>query len=147
MPTLDEEAPEASSATANASAAVPPTRWPNWAWASLDRAQTREGRGVEELGGDGEHRHVDQAGEAERDDHVEALEAQHAAALAVVAAGHAALGQRGVQVDHVRHHGRADDADGEVERAAAAQAGQEAAQRAVRGGADPQRLIQEAQRR
>ena len=73
-----------------------------------------------------------------------ALEAQHAAALAVVAAGHAALGQRGVQVDHVRHHGRADDADREVERAAAAQAGQEAAQRAVRRRADAQRLIQEA---
>ena len=99
---------------------------------------------MEELGGDGEHRHVDQAGEAERDDHVQALEAQHAAALAVVAAGHAALGQRGVQVDDVWHHGRADDADGEVERGDAVQAGQEALQRAVGGGADAQRLIQKA---
>ena len=79
--------------------------------------QARERGSVEELGGDGEHRHVDDAGEAEGDDHVEALEAQHAAAFVVVAAGHAALGQRGVEIDDVRHDGRADDPDGEVERA------------------------------
>ena len=33
---------------------------------------------MEELGGDGEHRHVYDAGDAEGDDDVEALEAQHA---------------------------------------------------------------------
>ncbi len=97
-----------------------------------DRAQARERGGVEELRGDGQHRHVDEAGEAERDDHVEALEAQHAAALAVVAAGHAAVGQRRVQVDHVRHHGRADDPDREVQRAGAVQA-RAAARAAIRG--------------
>ena len=66
-------------------------------------------------------------GQAERDQDVEALEAEHAAALAVVADGHAALGQRRVEVDGVRHHGRADDPDRQVERLRAVQAGQETA--------------------
>ena len=57
-----------------------------------------------------------EAGEAEGDDHVEALETEHAGALGVVADRHASFGQGGVEVDRVRHHGRADDPDGDVDR-------------------------------
>ncbi len=65
-------------------AADEPCRTPAWAcWIDADAARARW---CEELGGDREHRHVDEPGEAERDDHVEALEAQHARALAIVAA-------------------------------------------------------------
>ena len=57
-----------------------------------------------------QHGQVDQPGRAERDDHVEPLEAEQFAALRVVDAVHPGLGQRGVQVDDVRHHGGPDDA-------------------------------------
>jgi hypothetical protein len=50
------------------------------------------------------------AGRLKRDDHVNALEAQHLAALGIVAAGHPPLGQGRVQVDHMRHDRGPDDA-------------------------------------
>ena len=101
--------------------------------------------GVEELRGHREHRHVQDAGEAQGDDHVEPLEAQHARPLVLVADGRAAVRERGMQIDHVRHHRGADDANGQIQRAGAAQARHEPAQRVVRGGADAQRLIQQAE--
>ena len=99
---------------------------------------------MEELRRDGQHRHVDEPGDAQGDDHVDPLEAQHAPALVVVSAGHAPARQRRVQVDHVRHHRRADDPDRQVQRVGPAQARYQTAQRIVRGGADAQHLIQEA---
>ena len=101
---------------------------------------------MEELGGDREHRHVHQAREAERDHHVEPLEAQHATALGVVAAANTTVGQRGVQIDHVRHHRGPDDADGEKQCARAGEAREQTAQRAVNGRPDAQRLIQKAEK-
>jgi hypothetical protein len=44
VPTLEDEAPEASSATAKASAAAPPTRWPSCACApAIDSSPDRPG--------------------------------------------------------------------------------------------------------
>ena len=62
------------------------------------------------------HGHVDEAGDGERDDDFAVGEAQHHAPVVVVAHRHARLGQAGMQIDRVRHHGGADDADGEQQR-------------------------------
>ncbi len=62
------------------------------------------------------HRHVDHARDGERDDDLAVGEPQHAAALLVVAHRRARLGEAGVKIDRVRHHGRADDADREKQR-------------------------------
>ena len=80
-----------------------------------DRVDADEAAGVEELGSDHEHRQVDDAGQSQRDEHVQALEAEHALPLGVVPGGHTPIGERRVEVDRVRHHGRADDPDREVE--------------------------------
>ncbi len=52
----------------------------------------------------------------ERDDDLPVGEAQHLAPLVVVANRNARLRQAGMQIDRVRHDGRADDADGEQQR-------------------------------
>ena len=101
---------------------------------------------MEEFRCDGEHAHVDQPGEAEGDDHVEALEAEHAGSLGVVVNRHAALRERGVEVDGVRHHGRADDPDREVEGLGRAELRRQEALDAVgRRGADLEGLVEEAE--
>ncbi len=64
---------------------------------------------MEDAGGHDQHRHVDEPGDRHGDDDVDLLEAEDAAALVGSAPDHAALGQRRVQVDHVRHDGRAQD--------------------------------------
>ncbi len=73
-----------------------------------------------------EHRHVDHARHAHGDQHVEALEAEHAPALVVARRLDPPLGERRVQVDHVRHHGGAEDAGGQQQRVGAREAGDEA---------------------
>ena len=60
-----------------------------------------------------QHRDVDHPGHAHRDDHVPALEAEDLLLLLLGRSDHSALGQRGVEVDHVRHHRRAQDAGAE----------------------------------
>jgi hypothetical protein len=97
----------------------------------LERAQPGQPTGVEQLGRNGEYRQVEQAGKAKRNDQVEALEADHSGALPVVAARHSPLGERGLKVDRVRHHGGADDPGRDVERAGAAHAGDQPTQRAA----------------
>ncbi len=74
----------------------------------------------EQRRGHEQHRQVDQAGRAERDEHVEPLEAEQLAALGVVAAVHTGLGQGRVQVDDMRHDGSPDDARDEQQAVAAA---------------------------
>ena len=114
--------------------------------APVDRVDAGQTRAVEELGGDGQHGQVDQPGEAERDDHVGALEPKHAGALGVVVDGHAALGERGVEIDGVRHDGRADDPDREVQGLGRAESRrQEALEAVVRGRADLEGLVEEAE--
>jgi len=143
VPTLDEETPEASSATANTSAAPPPASRPSsaCAWPGVQPGQ--RGR-VEGAGGNGEHRHVHQASQAQRHDHVQLLEPEQAVAVAFAAAEHVIFGQGRMQVDDVRHHGGAEDPDRQVQRPSAIQAGHQAMQRAVHGRAEPEGLVQEA---
>jgi hypothetical protein len=74
---------------------------------------------VEGTGGDGEHRHVHQAGQAQSREHVQLLEPDHAAAVAVIAARRAVLGQGRMQVDDMRHHGGAEDPGRQIQRAGA----------------------------
>ena len=84
MPTLDEDSPEASSATAKASAAPPPTSWPSPACAAS--IESRAGRPVcrnTEAATNSMDRLISPATPS-ADEHVEPLEAQQLAALAVV---------------------------------------------------------------
>ena len=78
-----------------------------------------------------------------------ALEAQDARALARRRGmGMRPLRQRRVQVDRVRHHRRADDPDGEVERARCrARSGMSPLSEPCTEGPIVQRLVQEAERR
>jgi hypothetical protein len=137
--------PEASSASAKASAAPGPTSASNWAWASLDRVELGQAARVEQRCGDDQHRHVDQAGDAHRDRHVQALEAQQLAPLAVVARADAVLGERRVQVDDVRHDRRAEDAGGQQHAVGVLEGGDEAGDRLAGVEADAQRVVEEAE--
>ena len=83
VPTLELERPEASSATANASAAPPPSSVGEAGVRALDRVHAGEAGRVEQRGGDEQHRQVDHAGEAHGQEHVDALEAQQLAPLVV----------------------------------------------------------------
>ena len=76
---------------------------------ALDRVDAGAARVVEDGCRDDEHRHVDDAGDPHRDDDVDLAEVEQPAALAVVARLEAILDERRVQVDDVRHHGRAED--------------------------------------
>lgn len=77
-------------ATANASPATPPASLPGSAWAWPVVARPDSAGVCKARGGDGEHRHVHQAGQAQGDEHVQPPEPEHPAALAIVAAGRAA---------------------------------------------------------
>ena len=112
---------------------------------ALDRVDPVQRRLEEERRGDDQHRHVDEAGDPHRDRHVEALEAQQRALLVVVARPDAVLRERGVQVDDVRHHGRAEDAAGEQDAVAAVEARDEALRRLAGDEADLQRVVEEAE--
>ena len=109
-----------------------------------DGVQSGQRRGVEGAGGHGEHRHVHQADQAQSREHVQLLEPEQAAAVAVIVAGRAVLGHGRMQVDDMRHHGSAEDPDRQVQRAGAIQAGHQAMQRTGDGRAEPEGLIQEA---
>ena len=100
---------------------------------------------MEERGGDDQHRHVDQARDAHRDAHVDALEVQQPLALAVVARRDAPLRERRVQVDDVRHHGGAEDAGGEQHRVGPGEARDEALGGLAGIEADAQRVVEEAE--
>ena len=63
-----------------------------------------------------DHRHVDQPGDREREHDFDVGEAQQRAAFVVVARRGAVLGEAGMEIDRVRHHGRADDADRDRQR-------------------------------
>ena len=80
---------------------------------------------VEHRSRHGEHGHVDRARDAHRDHYVDELESEDAAARLVVHAHDPPLGERGVEVDHVRHHGRADDPDRQQRGLAVRKAGHE----------------------
>ena len=132
VPTLELDSPDASSATANASAAPPPSSRSKPACAPSIVSIPVLPALVEQRRGDDEHRQVDHAGEPHRDHDVDALEAQQRAPLGVVARRDPALHQRAVQVDDVRHHRRAEDADGEHHAVGPVEARHEAAEAARR---------------
>ena len=79
----------------------------------------QESRAEEGARSDHEHREIDQAGNRHREHDVDPRVAVEATRLAVVARDDAVLGERRVQVDHVRHHRRAEDPDREQHRVAA----------------------------
>ena len=85
----------------------------------LERGDVEDAGAVEDRRGDDQHRHVDQAGDRHRDHHVDLRVVVEAPRLRVVARDDAVLGQRRVEVDHVRHHRRAEDPDREQHRLAA----------------------------
>ena len=72
--------------------------------------------GVERARRHHHHRHIDQAGDRQRDDDFAVGEFQHHAPVVVAVSRHPRLGQAGMQIDGVRHHGGADDADREQQR-------------------------------
>jgi len=71
---------------------------------------------VERAGGHRHHRHIDEPRQGERDDHLAVGEAQQLAPLIVVTRRRAVLGQAGMEIDRMRHHRRADDADRDGQR-------------------------------
>ena len=80
---------------------------------ALDRVDPRQARAVERGRRDDQHRHVDHPGEPHGDEDVDPLEAEQPPALGDVTRADPVLGEGRVEVDHVRHHGRAEDADRE----------------------------------
>ena len=110
----------------------------------LDRVHVRQPRLVEERRGDHQHRQVDDPGDAHRDPDVDALEPQQPALLVIRPGRDPALGERRVQVDHVRHDRRAEDPSGEQQGVGAREAGDEPARDARRVVVDHQRVDEEA---
>ena len=82
MPTLDDDSPDASRRP-RTPARTPADQPDEPGVRGLDRVECQAAGAVEHRGGDEQHREVDQAGRAERDDHVEPLEAQQLAPLGV----------------------------------------------------------------
>jgi hypothetical protein len=111
----------------------------------LDRLDLRRAGVVEQGGGDDEHRQVDQPRGPHRDDDVHALEAQEALALLLTLGPYAVLGQRRVQVDDVRHDGRAEDAHGEQDAVGAVEVRDQAAQQRAAVDVDLGEVVQEAE--
>ena len=60
-----------------------------------------------------EHRAVDQAGKPDRDPDVEALKLEDAVRVGAAALWHTVAGERGMQVDDMGHHRRAEDTNRE----------------------------------
>ena len=98
----------------------------------------------EQRRGDEQHREIDQAGRAERGQHVDLLEAQQLAPLGIVAAAHPGFRQRGVQVDHVRHH-RGPDDPGNEQQPVAGQAWYQPGRDAPRAGPDRGQVVGETE--
>src|SRR5262249_36025522 len=74
---------------------------------AVDSGQTRDA--VEERRGHDHHREVHGPRQGHRDHHVDPLEPKDLTAFPPIASHDAALGERRVEVDHVRHDGRTDD--------------------------------------
>ena len=72
--------------------------------------------GVERAGRHHHHGDVDETGDRKRDDDFAVGESQDHAPVIVVADRHPRLGQAGMQINRVRHHGGADDADRQHQR-------------------------------
>ncbi len=87
----------------------------------------REPARVEDRSGGDEHAHVHDAGETHRDHDVDPLEAGDPLLRPLGRAHEAVLGERRVQVDHVRHHRRAEDSDCEEDALRPVEAGHEEA--------------------
>jgi len=68
---------------------------------------------MEDRGRHGDHGHIDQAGEAQGDQNLGIGKSQHPMALAIVVNRHPVLGQARMKINRVRHHRRADYANGE----------------------------------
>ena len=99
---------------------------------------------AEQRRGDEQHREIDQAGRAERGQHVDLLEAQQLAPLGIVAAAHPGFRQRGVQVDHVRHH-RGPDDPGNEQQPVAGQAWYQPGRDVPRAGPDRGQVVGETE--
>ena len=95
----------------------------------VEALQRPDGPAVESSGRDGQHRDVDEARDAHRDDDVPTLEAKDLFLLLGGRAHHAALRERRVQVDDVRHHGGAEDAGAKQDAFGAVEARDEQAAR------------------
>ena len=89
---------------------------------TLDAVDSGQSALVEEGRRHDHHREVDHARDRHRDHHIDLLEAEDAPPLVGVPPHDPPLGQRGVQVDDVRHHGRADDPRGQQHALGAAEA-------------------------
>ena len=128
VPTLEDESPEASRATPNMIAdAGPEVRAEPVVDGVEVVADVVEAARVEDGRGGDQHAHVDQPGDRHRDDDVDELEAEDAAARLLRRPDDAVLRQRRVEVDHVRHARRAEDADREQHALGAVEAGHEEA--------------------
>ena len=82
---------------------------------------------VEHRRRDDQHRCIDKARKPHGEHHVDELEAEDAAARIVRLPHDAVLRQCGMQVDHVRHNGRAEDSDSEQHALFTGEPGDEAA--------------------
>ena len=85
--------------------------------------------GVQRGRGDGEHRNVDEAGQTHRDDHVPLLEVEDLLLLFLGRTDDSTLREGRVQVDHVWHHRRAQDARAQEHALGAIEAGRDEAGR------------------
>ena len=100
---------------------------------------------MEQRRGDDQHRHVDEAGEPIAIVTSMRLKRSSSRRSASSRGLIAVLGQRRVQVDDVRHHGRAEDAGGQQDRVAAVEVRDEALGGLAGVEADPQRVVEEAE--
>ena len=99
---------------------------------------------VEGRSGGDQHAHVDHAGNAHRDEHVDELEAEEPSLRVVALRDDAVLRQGRVQVDHVRHHGRAEDPDREQHALRTVEPRDEAAEHRAGIGVGDEHLDREA---
>ena len=111
VPTADEDRPEASNETPKTTLLAPPSNGVSVWNALLDRRHVTVTAVVKDLGGHKQHRHINGAGQPHGADDIDNFEVEDAARFLGVAPHDAPLGQAGVQIDHVRHHRGAHDAD------------------------------------
>src|SRR6266511_191738 len=110
VPMVELERPEAVRASANSTLEAPPRI------GSIERLDVVQAAPEEDGGGDHQHRYVDESGQGHGDQDVEPRVAVERFRLLVVLRDDPLLRQGRVEADHVRHHRRAEDADGEQHR-------------------------------
>ena len=113
VPTAELDSPDATSASANSVLEAPPRIGSQRPVCALERVDVAVAAAVERARRHHQHRHVDQPGDRHRDEHVDSRVAKERPCILVGLGHEPVLGQRRVQVDHVRHDGRADDPDRE----------------------------------